>query len=193
MLAQILNNPDVQRILAESFEIAIPDDTHFVPGLHDTTTDDFHCLTELPAEHGDVLGWLERAGQTTRRERAAKLGVDPEKADQAIRARSRDWSQVRPEWGLAGNACFIVAPRKRIQHIDLEGRSFLHDYDWRADARLGFPVLEQIMTAPMLVTHWINTQYNLSVIDNDRFGSGNKVLHNVVGGNIGIFAGNGGE
>ena len=49
------------------------------------------------------------------------------------------------------------------------------------------------MTAPMLVTHWINMQYNLSVIDNERYGSGNKVLHNVVGGNLGVFEGNGGD
>jgi uncharacterized protein YbcC (UPF0753/DUF2309 family) len=45
----------------------------------------------------------------------------------------------------------------------------------------------------MLVTNWINMQYNLSVIDNERYGSGNKVLHNVVGGNLGVFEGNGGD
>mgnify|MGYP002653626924 CR=1 FL=1 len=32
-----------------------------------------------------------------------------------------------------------------------------------------------------------------STTDNQRFGSGNKVLHNVVGGNIGVFEGNGGD
>lgn len=30
-------------------------------------------------------------------------------------------------------------------------------------------------------------------MDNRRFGSGNKVLHNVVGGNLGVFEGNGGD
>ena len=69
----------------------------------------------------------------TRRERASDLGIAAEKADGKIRERSRDWSQVRPEWGLAGNACFIVAPRTRTRSIDLGGRSFLHDYDWRTD------------------------------------------------------------
>lgn len=49
------------------------------------------------------------------------------------------------------------------------------------------------MTAPMVVTHWINMQYNLSVTDNVRFGSGNKALHNVVGGRLGVFEGNGGD
>ena len=32
-----------------------------------------------------------------------------------------------------------------------------------------------------------------STTDNQRFGSGNKVLHNVVGGNIVVFEGNGGD
>ena len=49
------------------------------------------------------------------------------------------------------------------------------------------------MTAPMIVTHWINLQYFASTVDNARFGSGNKVLHNVVGGRLGVFEGNGGD
>ena len=49
------------------------------------------------------------------------------------------------------------------------------------------------MTAPMVVTNWINLQYYASVTDNLKYGSGNKLLHNVVGGNIGVFEGNGGD
>jgi uncharacterized protein len=49
------------------------------------------------------------------------------------------------------------------------------------------------MTAPMLVTHWINWQYHASTCDPTRLGSGNKLLHNVVGGNLGVFEGNGGD
>ena len=49
------------------------------------------------------------------------------------------------------------------------------------------------MTAPMLVTHWINWQYHASTCDPLHLGSGNKLLHNVVGGNIGVFEGNGGD
>jgi hypothetical protein len=98
---------------------------------------------------------------------------------------------VRPEWGLADCAAFIVAPRSRSQHLNLAGRSFLHDYVWQGDN--GFGVLELIMTAPMVVTNWINLQYHASTVDNARYGSGDKVLHNVVGGNIGVFEGNGGD
>ena len=98
---------------------------------------------------------------------------------------------MRPEWGLADCAAFIVAPRSRSRHLNLAGRSFLHDYQWQRDP--GFGVLELIMTAPMVVTNWINLQYHASTVDNPRYGSGNKVLHNVVGGNVGVFEGNGGD
>jgi uncharacterized protein YbcC (UPF0753/DUF2309 family) len=97
---------------------------------------------------------------------------------------------VRPEWGLAGCAAFIAAPRERTAGLDLGGRAFLHSYDWRVDD--GFRVLELIMTAPMVVASWINLQYFGSTTDPRLYGSGNKVLHNVVG-TLGVVEGNGGD
>jgi uncharacterized protein YbcC (UPF0753/DUF2309 family) len=105
-------------------------------------------------------------------------------------ARGRDWSQVRPEWGLAGNAAFIAAPRERTRDLSLQGRAFLHSYDWRQDH--GFAILELIMSAPMVVASWINLQYYGSTVNNRVFGSGNKTLHNVVG-LIGVLEGNAGD
>jgi len=140
--------------------------------------------------------WLDAAGSIARAERAGALGLDhlrdrPDELARAVRQRAEDWSQVRPEWGLTGNAAFVVAPRSRTRQVDLGGRVFLHDYDWESDADLS--VLTLIMTAPMVVTNWINMQYLASTVDNQRYGSGNKVLHNVVGGRIGVFEGNGGD
>ena len=48
------------------------------------------------------------------------------------------------------------------------------------------------MTAPMIVANWINLQYYASTVDNRAFGSGNKLIHNVVG-QFGILQGNGGD
>lgn len=198
-LAALLNDADTRRRLAAR-GIEIPPTTHFVAGLHHTTDDSvsLYDLDEVPASHReDVEALRERlreAGRRARAERAALLGLAalPEPArDEAIRARTTSWSETRPEWGLAGNAAFIVAPRERSRHLDLGGRSFLHEYRWEQDA--GFGVLELIMTAPMIVTHWINFQYYASTVDNRRYGSGNKVLHNVVGGHLGVFEGNGGD
>jgi hypothetical protein len=108
-----------------------------------------------------------------------------------MQRRASDGAQTRPEWGLAGNAAFVIGPRHRTQGVVLDGRSFLHDYDATQDA--DGSLLELLMTAPMLVTHWINWQYHASTCDPARMGSGNKVLHNVVGGTIGVFEGNGGD
>ena len=197
--ATLLNEPEVRKEL-ECKGIRIPADTRFVGALHDTTVDEVTLfdIDGLESTHAQDLQqlrhWLTQAGQLTRMERSALLGIpnsSPEVVDALIQERSRDWSQVYPEWGLAGNAAFIAAPRSRTLGINLSGRAFLHDYEWRKDE--GFGVLELIMTAPMVVANWINMQYYGSVVDNKRFGSGNKVLHNIVGGSIGVLEGNGGD
>ena len=121
--------------------------------------------------------------------RAGTLGI-ARNADAVILRRSTDWSDVRPEWGLVNNAAFIVAPRSRTQGLDLQGRAFLHSYVWEEDQ--GFSVLELIMTAPMVVANWINLQYYGSTVDNAAMGSGNKVLHNIVG-RLGVLEGQGGD
>jgi len=194
--AAVLNDRGVRAGLAER-GIAVPPDTWFLGCLHDTTTDEVTVYDEpaVPASHADDLArlkdWLARAASLARAERALLLGLPAQAdVDAAVVARSRDWSQVRPEWGLAGNAAFIAAPRERTRGLDLGGRAFLHEYDWRRDATGG--VLELIMTAPMVVASWINLQYYGSTVNNRAFGAGNKVLHNVVG-QLGVLEGNGGD
>ncbi len=195
----LLNDPTTRRGLEEK-GLKIPADTYFVAGLHDTTTDEVTLFDtgDLPATHAKDLAqlrqWLVNAGELTRMERANLLGTASQPDTvvmRDMRRRTRDWAEVRPEWALAGNAAFIAAPRQRTRGVDLEGRAFLHDYDWQKD--VGFSTLELIMTAPMVVANWINMQYHGSMVDNIHFGSGNKVLHNVVGGDIGVLEGNGGD
>ncbi len=200
-LAGLLNNPQVRRQLRET-GLEIPDSTVFLAGLHNTTTDEVQLwdVEGIRASHRSALDevstQLAAAGRMARAERAPALGLNvfidqPEALLKAVRQRANDWSQTRPEWGLANNAALVVAPRSRTRGVNLEGRSFLHDYDYRRDP--DGSLLELIMTAPMVVTHWINMQYFASTVDNRRFGSGNKTLHNVVGGRLGVFEGNGGD
>lgn len=195
--ADILNDPAV-RIGLRSRGIAIPDDTWFLGALHDTTTDQISIFDRgrvpaaLRGELSELDGWLDKASALARRERSRFLALDKPDGDidaQVLR-RSRDWAQVRPEWGLAGNGAFIAAPRERTLGIDLGGRSFLHNYDWSQDE--GFGVLKLIMTAPMVVASWINLQYYGSTVNNRVWGAGNKVLHNVVG-TLGVLEGNAGD
>ena len=194
--AAILNDPDVRAgLLARGIEI--PSDSWFLGCLHDTTTDAVVLFDaeQHPPSHADDLrrlrSWLDRASALARMERSVLLGAPkPADVDRAIRARAKDWSQTRPEWGLAGNAAFVAAPRARTAGLDLAGRAFLHSYDWQEDK--GFSVLELIMTAPMVVASWINLQYYGSTVNNAAFGGGEKPLHNVVG-LIGVLEGNSGD
>ncbi|AZG35051.1 YbcC family protein [Shewanella psychromarinicola] len=193
VLAQLLNDQEVRKVLTE-LGITIPAATRFVAALHNTTTDHIDCFdTKLDQT---VASWLQAATETAQRERIVQIAPSLANSSAAVldrfyTQRSHDWSQVRPEWGLANNAAFIVAPRCWTRNINLQGRSFLHDYQWQNDD--GFAVLELIMTAPMVVTNWINMQYNASVSDNLKYGCGNKLLHNAVAGHIGVFEGNGGD
>ena len=192
LLAGLLNDSEVRQELA-SRGITIPTDTLFVGALHDTTTDDVTLYDQdrpSPAHASDLAqakSWLRSAGTIARTERMLRLpGATRESK---VISRSRDWAEVRPEWGLAGCKAFVAAPRKRTQGLSLEGRAFLHDYDWAQDK--GFKVLELIMTAPVVVASWISLQYYGSTVSPATFGGGNKLLHNVTGG-MGVVEGNGG-
>ena len=192
LLAALLNDPDVREALAAQ-GTEIPADTLFLGALHDTTTDavtlyaDDHPSAIHQPEIQKARAWLDAAGVISRSERALRL---PGAAGGASLARrSRDWAEVRPEWALAGCKAFIAAPRRRTAGKTLEGRAFLHDYDWKSDRDFG--VLELILTAPVVVASWISLQYYGSTVAPDVFGGGNKLLHNVTGG-MGVVEGNGG-
>jgi uncharacterized protein YbcC (UPF0753/DUF2309 family) len=197
--AALLNEDEVRTGLAAR-GIDVPATTRFVGALHNTTTDDVTLFDEsegaaTPAQELAVVQEvLDRASVVARRERAPRLGLsdlsDP-KLHAAVQKRATNWAEVRPEWGLAGNAAMIVAPRERTRHVDLEGRVFLHDY--RAEDDRDGAILEAILAGPVVVAHWINFQYYASTVDNARYGCGNKVLHNIVGGHLGVFEGNGGD
>lgn len=191
-LANLLNDPAVRQRLDER-GTRIPADTWFAPAIHETVTDELYILDEhkVPASHNADLtefrAQAKIAGERTRQERQWSRS---RYLDQVPARRSVNWSEVRPEWGLAGNASFIVAPRSWTRGANLSSRSFLHDYEWRHDE--GFKTLELIMTAPMLVTNWINLQYYASTVAPSVYGAGNKVLHNLVN-ESGVLEGNGGD
>ncbi|WP_269540595.1 YbcC family protein [Cerasicoccus fimbriatus] len=190
--ATLLNDSEVRKGLAEA-GIDLPPQAHFIAGLHNTTTDEVTLfdLESLPSSHRDELTKLQQglaqAGLWTAAIRAKSLGVTDADSVAAVKSRSADWSQVRPEWGLAGNAGFIVAPRSWTRASDLGGKAFLHEYDPAADPEGS--LLEGILAGPLVVGSWINLQYYASSVDNAHYGSGHKAIHNVVGG-IGVALGN---
>jgi uncharacterized protein YbcC (UPF0753/DUF2309 family) len=191
-LASILNSPDIRNLLDRK-SFSIPNDSWFIPAIHETVTDEILILDEqsLPERFVqdlvDLKLTLKKASEFCRNERQfARSRL----LDGSAKRRSENWSEVRPEWGLSGNACFVVAPRSRTLGVNLSSRAFLHDYDWSKDDN--FKTLELIMTAPMIVTNWINMQYFGSVIAPKFFGSGNKIMHNLTN-ETGVVEGNGGD
>jgi len=194
VLAAICNDEAVKSELRER-GFGIPEDTVFLAGEHNTTTDEVTLYEGgVPESHAASVDRLRadleaaRAGAAA--ERAEDMGADAGSGARATERRAADWAETRPEWGLAGNAGFVVGPRDLTADLDLDGRSFLHSYDWRTDP--DGDALEAIMTGPMVVTQWINAQYYFATVDNAVYGSGSKVTHNPVG-NVGVYQGNGGD
>ncbi|MEM9748712.1 MAG: putative inorganic carbon transporter subunit DabA, partial [Actinomycetota bacterium] len=190
-VAALLNEPDVRVGLVER-GIEIPDDTWFLAGVHETVSDTVTLLDvdAAPAESADAIvalsDRLERAANANSAVRARHLPGP----DETVRTRGNDWAQVRPEWGLATNAAFVIGPRAMTEDLDLAGRAFLHSY--RPDRDPEGAVLEAIMTAPLVVGHWISSQYFFSTVDAEAFGAGDKLLHNPIG-TIGVLSGAGGD
>ena len=158
---------------------------------HNTTTDEIELFDKhIPSSHQQLLdnlkSNLEKAQITATQERLGAMGNSVAMAQ----INASNWGETRPEWGLAKNASFVIAPRKTTQHIDLDGRCFLHSYNWKNDK--DGTALEAIMQGPMVVTQWINNHYYFSTVDNGKFGAGTKTTHNITG-KFGVVQGNGGD
>ena len=195
VMAAILNDAQVRQSLSQEHGITIPDTTVALPAWHNTTTDEVTIdPQDVPASHAAATqalrDMLRAAGSGCLAERLAELpdGGRPSAA-RAVR-RASDWAEPQPEWGLAGNAAFVIGPRAMTEGLNLRGRVFLHSYEPGLD--VDGSTLELLLTAPMVVTQWINNQYYFSTVDPDRFGAGDKTTHNVVG-DYGVFSGAGGD
>lgn len=196
LLAAMANKPHVREHLAKN-GIVVPEDTHFIGAVHDTTTDaiELFDLEDLPETHRQDLERLQadlkEAALRTNCERCIRLpgavkNPSPELAAKEVGRRAGDWSETRPEWGLAGNATFIIGSRTLTKDINLEGRAFLNSHNYRLDPTGA--LLEGIMMGPMVVGQWINAEHYFSATDTEVYGSGSKIYHNVVG-RIGIMSG----
>ncbi len=196
LFAKIANKVSVRKQIKKN-GVFIPGDTHFISAVHNTTTDNVQLLDidDVPHTHLKELKAikldLERAAVQNRIERCKKLpgsykNLQPNNVNKEVLRRSGDWSETRPEWGLSGNASFIIGQRSLTIDVNLKGRAFLNSYDHTKDP--DDTLLEGILMGPMIVGQWINAEHYFSTTDPEIFGSGNKIYHNVVG-NIGVMSG----
>lgn len=191
ILAAILNQANVRKRL-KSDGIFIPTETKFIAAKHNTTTDEVEIYPQGNQKCENLIkleNSLVKAQALNNEFRAKKMGFvgKQNQLKNFFFNRSHSWSEVQPEWALAQNASFIVAPRSITKNANLDGRSFLHSYDWNLDE--DGAILSLILNAPMVVAQWINSQYLFSTIDNVAFGSGSKITQNIVG-KIGVMQGN---
>jgi len=196
VLAQMANKKEVRRKLREQ-GLDINDDAWFVGAHHNTTTDELvlYDLDHVPSTHIFYLDRLRSgllaASHLCAQERLPSLQIkpsvqEPSAAYREIERNAMDWSQVRPEWGLSRNAYIIIGRRDLTRDMTLDGRSFMHSYDYRIDPKQR--LLENIITGPLVVAQWINMEHYFSTVDNEKFGSSSKVYHNVAG-RFGVMTG----
>lgn len=191
MLAKMANQEEVRQMLKEEFDVHISNQTFFIGAEHNTATDEIVLFdSQAPKTHLELVQNLKldlkQVQQSATQER---LGVNQQSVEIALK-KANNWAETRPEWGLAKNAAFIIGPRNLTQNLHLEGRCFLHSYNWETDTE--GKALEGIMQGPMVVGQWINSHYYFSTVNNEQFGGGSKITQNVTG-QLGVLQGNGGD
>ncbi|MGZ8158701.1 MAG: DUF2309 domain-containing protein [Methylobacter sp.] len=189
VFAAMANRPEIRKLLAER-GITIPSDTWFIGAEHNTCNEEisWYDLDQLPPGRLDGLKKLQQelrhAQQMSAHERCRRLASaprnpTPKQALAHIEERAADFSQTRPELGHATNASAVVGRRSLTQGAFFDRRVFLISYDPTQDP--DGKVLEGILLAVAPVGAGINLEYYFSTVNNERFGCGSKVPHNVTG------------
>lgn len=189
VFASMANRPVVREALAAR-GLVIPSSTWFLAAEHNTTDDSvtWYDADAVPATHeDDVLHArtsLEDACRRNAEERCrrfARSATSAPSRDAAldwVRSRRWDLAEPRPEYNHATNAFCVVGRRRRTRGLFLDRRAFLVSYDPTRDDATS-TTLKGILEAVVPVMCGINLEYLFGAIDNEVYGSGTKLPHNV--------------
>ncbi len=200
MFAAMANHPQVRERMSEQ-GMNIPVDTWFVGGYHDTCNDvvEFFDTSAIPATHADEFAKLaeslDRAREANALERARRFeaayrDTTPKAALRHVEERAEHLAEPRPEYGHATNAVCVVGRRSLTRGLFMDRRAFLISYDPDRDPKLDS--LAAILGAAGPVCAGINLEYYFSFVDNERYGCGTKLPHNVTG-LVGVMNGQGSD
>lgn len=187
--AEIANKPNVREKLLDR-GIDIPESTQFIGALHDTTRDEFIFYDENVLSvinrnsHSENTKVFRKALRNNAKERSRRfMSIDTTKNAKDVHTKVKERSvslfEPRPELNHSNNTLCIVGSRNLTKNLFLDQRAFLNSYNYEIDPK-GF-FLEGILNAATPVCGGINLEYYFSRVDNERFGSGSKLPHNVVG------------
>jgi uncharacterized protein YbcC (UPF0753/DUF2309 family) len=189
VFCQMANDPEVRHGLAQR-GIMIPDDTWFIGGQHDTCDDEVTLLdaASCPESHRElfreVVLNIDKARARNAQERCRRLfsaprDARPRQALRHVEGRAEHLAEPRPEFGHATNAVAVIGRRALTRGLFLDRRAFLLSYDPGIDPQGS--ILERTLAAATPVGAGINLEYYFSHVDNERYGAGSKLPHNITG------------
>jgi uncharacterized protein YbcC (UPF0753/DUF2309 family) len=190
LFAAMANVPAVREGLRTQWGIDVPADTWFLGGLHDTCSDfiELYELDILPETHTEDIAnlrrQLDRARALNAHERSRRFenfddSRDPDLALMHVEERAEHLAQPRPEYGHSSNAVTFVGRRDSVKGLFFDRRTFLVSYDAAIDPDDTF--LKRQLGAIILVCSGISLEYYFSTVDNEGYGCGTKLPHNVTG------------
>jgi uncharacterized protein YbcC (UPF0753/DUF2309 family) len=183
------NRPGVRELLRKR-GIDIPDDTWFIGGSHDTCSDDidYFDLEDMPPGFAPKFEAVRRqlqharemdAHERARRFEAAPFGLTQTAALWHVQERSEHLAEPRPEYGHCTNALCIVGRRELTRGLFFDRRAFLVSYDPAIDP--DGENLGRLLGAAIPVCAGISLEYYFSYVDNEGYGCGTKLPHNISG------------
>jgi uncharacterized protein YbcC (UPF0753/DUF2309 family) len=190
LFAAMANLPGVREALRNTKGIVIGDDTWFIGGYHDTCNEniDLYDLELMPATHQDDLKRVRdsldkararSAHERARRFEAARFDIDPAAGLRHVQERAEHIAEPRPEYGHGTNAVAIVGRRSSTRGLFFDRRAFLVSYDPVKDPE--DKALAAVLGAVIPVCGGISLEYYFSFVDNEVYGCGTKLPHNITG------------
>jgi len=195
LFCEFANSKEVRHEL-KKMHFHIPENTIFIPLIHDTCSDAIDLVDARVrnqsyfSEIKPHLANLRLAAQYNAQERLRTLNPGaqplPSKAIKLAFRRSMDLAQPRPEYGHAGVRIAVFGPREWTRHLNLERKAFLVSYDSSRDP--DSYILRELLIGALPVCANIGLDYFFSKSDPQELGAGSKLPLNITG-LIGVMTG----